>query len=216
MRATRRRLLGAGGALAVAGLAGCLDRVTGGAIEFEAAPASVAESALDETGYGEHRRRSETETRTFEAAGERQDVEVTSHVAEYDRAVELLGERFRGAVFTVLSTPQVEVLGQTFNPVGDMDAGDLADMLQERYETVENVRQRDEYTTTVLGTGTVVGRFDADARVAGSGLTVDLRLHIAEPVEIGEDFVLAVGAYPRLVDDGDAVLTLLDGVRHEG
>jgi len=214
-RAWSRRGLLAGGVGLAAGLAGCAG-VVGDPTSFEAEAATVSDAALSETGYGEFRVRSETSTRTFEAGGQSQDVEVTSQVAEYDRAIEVLGERFQGAAFTVLSTPQVTVLGATFNPVGDMSNAELAELIQDRYDGVENVeRAADaEYATEVLGTETRVVRYDADGDIADLGLTVDLRLHIADVVEAGEDFVVPLAAYPTAIDDGDAVLTLLNGVEH--
>jgi len=217
-RAWSRRGLLAGGVGLAAGLAGCAGLVGGDPTSFEAEAATVSDAALSETGYGEFRVRSETSTRTFEAGGRSQDVEVTSQVAEYDRAIEVLGERFQGAVFTVLSTPQVTVLGATFNPIGDMSNADLAALIQDRYDGIENVeRAADaEYATELLGTETRVVRYDADGAVADLGLTVDLRLHIADVIEAGEDFVVPLAAYPAAIDDGDAVVALLNGVEHPG
>jgi len=218
MSPSRRRLLAGIGATGLAGLAGCstLDVVAGDEpVRFAADAATVADGTLSETGYELSQVTEPTETREFEAAGRTREVEVTSVVAEYDRAVELFGERYQAAVFTALSTPQVEVLGRTFNPVGDMSDRELAGTIQERYETVESLQRESEYGTDVFGTRTTVGQYSAEGRLAGSDVTVDLGLHVASPVEAGDDFVVGLGAYPQLLGDGDAVRRLLDGIVHD-
>lgn len=216
---SRRRLLAAGGAVAATGLAGCagLDFLTGsGPAQFDAELATVSDAALAETGYELHDIEEDVRTREFEAAGQTRDVQVTNQMAEYDRGVDLFGERLQAAVFSVLSTPQVNVLGRTFNPVGDMSSEELAELIQDRYEGIRNVEERSEYTTTILGEDVRIVQYDADAQLAESGFTVDLRMHIADPIEAGEDFVIALGAYPRIIGDGDAVRTLFNGIEHPG
>lgn len=220
MDTTRRGLLVGAGAASLVGFAGCagLDAgfITGEEpAEFVATPATVAEAAVDDTGYEFHRVEETVITREFEAAGRTREVEVTNATAEYDRAVELLGERRQAAVFTVLTTPQVDVLGRTFNPVDDMERDDLAELVQERYESVENVEHESEYDTELLGESVVVSRYSADGRIAGTEVTVDLVLHVTDPVDSGDDFVVGFGAYPEIVDDDDAVRRLLAGVEHE-
>jgi len=108
---------------ALAGLAGCtaLDVATGEPAEFTAGTATVADAALDESGYELNEVTENTQTREFDVAGSTREVRVTSTIAEYDKAVELFGERYQAAVFAVLTTPRVEVLGQAFNPVGELD-----------------------------------------------------------------------------------------------
>ncbi len=216
---TRRRLLAAGGAAAVVGLAGCAgidtDLITGsGPAEFDAEAATVADATLSETGYELVDVSEDVRTESFEVADQTREVEVTSHFAEYDRAVEILGERFQAAVFVAFSTPQIEVLGRTFNPVGDMSSEDLAEMVQSRYDGVEDLERRSEYETTVAGSQSRVVQYDARADLAESGVTVDLVLHVADPVAVGGDFVVGIGAYPEAVGDGDAVRALLNGIEH--
>lgn len=217
MRTTRRRLLAGGATTAALGLAGCLDIITGeSAAEFEADAAVVAEAALDDTGYEEHRRYEDTVTRTFEAAGESRDVKVTNRFAEYDRAVEIGGQRVQGAMINVMSTPKVEVLGRSFNPVADMDTDDFAELIEERYENVQNLQREGSRTVTMLDTDVEVVRYDGEAVLVASDLSVDIALHITESVATGDDFVVCVGAHPQLVDDTDAITRLIEGVDHPG
>lgn len=149
---TRRRALTAAGGAALAGLAGCtaLDVATGEPAEFTAGTATVADAALDESGYELNEVTENTQTREFDVAGSTREVRVTSTIAEYDKAVELFGERYQAAVFAVLTTPRVEVLGQAFNPVGELDDEERARLIVDRYESVSNLERSSEYTTDIL------------------------------------------------------------------
>ncbi|MFC5277452.1 DUF6517 family protein [Halorubrum rubrum] len=216
---TRRRAIAAGGSLGIAGLAGCtaLDFVTGGdPVEFTAEAATVSDAALEETGYESQGVTDDEITREFEAAGQTREVEVTNRIAEYDRGVDFLGQRYRAAVFAALSTPQVEVLGRTFNPVAEMSTDELATMLQNRYEGISDVERASEYTTDVVGTETTVVEYEAESELADGGATVEMTLHVTEPTEVGDDFVVCLGAYPQVISDGDNVRRLLNGVEHPG
>lgn len=224
---TRRGLLAATGAAIAGGAAGCLDAIPflgDEPIEFEATPASVPDSALDATGYEAHTTEEVVVERTFEAGGQRQDVVVTNWQAEYDKAVDLgevglpVDRRLRAAVFTALTTPQVNVLGRTFNPVADMDSEELAEMVQDRYEGIEDLEQVGEEQATVGGQSTTVGEFEAQAELVEAGVTVDLALHVAEAVESGDDLLVAVGAYPRPLGrrEEEHVFTLMEAVEHDG
>lgn len=215
-RVTRRRLLGAVGVGATAGLAGCLDVITGDEpVTFEATAATVGSATLDETGYEHQGTRSDTATREFAAGGESRSVEVVNRLAEYDRGVDVptVG-RLQAAVFTAFSTPQVDVLGQTFNPVEDMSTGDLAEMIQQRYDRIQNLREEDSRTVSLLGESTTATRYAGEARLAGEGVTVDIYVTITEPVMDGEDFVLAFGGYPQIIDERGAITTMIQGVEH--
>lgn len=216
---TRRRALAVGGTLGIAGLAGCtaLEFVTGGdPVEFAAEAATVSDAALEETGYESQGVSDDVITREVEAAGQTREVEVTNRIAEYDRGVDVLGERFRAAVFSVLSTPQVEVLERTFNPIAEMDTDDLVEMLQSRYEGMSGIERVSEYTTDVVGSETEVVEYEAESELADGGPTVDLTLHVTEPIEVGGDFVVCLGGYPQVISDGDGVRRLLNGVEHPG
>lgn len=215
MRTTRRRLLAGGATTAALGLAGCLDVITGkSAAKFEADAAVVAEAALDETGYEEHRRYENTVTRTFEAAGQSRDVKVTNRFAEYDRSVGVGGQQVRGAMFNAMSTPKVEVLGRSFNPVADMSTDDFAKMIEERYDNVRNLSREGSRTVTMLGTDAEVARYVGKATLVDGGADVNVVVHVTEPVASEDDFVVCVGVHPQLVDDTDAVNQLIEGLEH--
>ena len=208
---------------ALAGLAVALLVLSGGCIgflageepaSFEADPVEVADGHQSEAGYETVRVGTNTTSRTFGVAGETRNVSVTNRVASYQRAVELgpLGSA-PFARFTVLATPQVEVLGRTLNPVGGLSNRDLALRLQSQYDSIEDVRFVGNRTVEILGEDRTVSRFDATTTVAGA--EVDLALHVTK-FRHGEDFVVAVAVYPARIDGERArVETMLRGIEHD-
>jgi len=213
---TRRRALAAAGGLTLAGLAGCtaLDVATGEPAEFTAGTATVADATLSESGYELNDVTEETVTREVDVVGTTREVRVTNRTAEYDKAVELLGERYQAAVFAVLATPRVEVLGQTFNPVGDLDDDERAQLIVDRYEGVDSLERSSEYATDVLGTDTSVVVYAGEGEIEGTGVSIELEFHVAEAVVAGDDYVVPLAAYPAPFGDGENVRRMLNGIEH--
>jgi len=217
MDSTRRRLLAATGGLGTASLAGCsaLDFALGNdSLSFEADAAVVAEATLSESEYTESNRTSDTITRTFEAGGQSREVEVTNQLVEYDRGVSILGQEFRWELFTVLSTPQVDVLGNAFNPVADMSTDELVALVQGRYDQINNVSRDSTREVDFFGAPVEVARYRADGRFTEADIELDLTLHITDPAPAGDDFVVCFGVHPRRIDETDAINQLLGGVEH--
>lgn len=223
---TRRSLLAIGAGAVTASTAGCIDRLPflgDEPLEFGADPASVPEAVLEETGYEEHEIEEVVVEETFEAAGQTQDVIVTNWQAEYDKAIDLdelplpTDERVRAAVVTALTTPQVNVLGRTFNPVADMGSEELAEMVQDQYEQLTELERVGEESVTVAGESTTVGEFEGEATLAGDAVSVDLTVHIAEAVESGEDFIIGVGGYPTRLRDRERphVFSVFEAIEHD-
>lgn len=214
MRPSRRDVLaGAGTGLAV-GLAGC----TSGGASFGAAEATLATAVQSDTGYSHHRTTEDTIVKEFGRFGITRSVEVTNVVAEYDRAIELglLDTRLQAAVFAVLSTPQVRILGRSFNPVADMSTVEIADLLQERYEGISDVEEDGEFTAPVAGESTTVTRFTAEARLVAAGVALDVYLFVSAAVEVGEDFLVTLSVHPQAHGrKEDTVRRLMDGVVYE-
>ncbi|MFC7324973.1 DUF6517 family protein [Halorubrum rutilum] len=215
---TRRRALAVGGAAGLAGLAGCTayDVVSGdGPAEFAAGTATVADATLSESGYELNEVTDETITREVEVAGRTREVRVTNTVAEYDKAVELFGERYQAAVFAAVATPRVEVLGEALNPIADFTTRERAEIILSRYEDVGDLERGSEYSTTVLGADADVVVYTAEGEIGGTGAGVELELHVGEPVETGDDFVLPLAAYPASFSDGENVRRMMNGIEHE-
>ncbi len=215
---TRRRVLAAGGALATAGLAGCtaLDVFTGDEpAEFTAGTATVDDETLADSGYELNEVRSASVSQEFEAAGSTREVQVTNQTAEYDKAVELFGERYQAAVVAVLTTPRVEVLGTTFNPIGDLDDEERAELIVERYDEVDELERGSEYAIEVLDTEVDVVVYTAEGQIEGTGVTVDLEVHVGDAIEAGDDFVIPLAAYPEALGDGENVRRMFGGITHQ-
>lgn len=221
---TRRSFLAGVGTIAGVATAGCAQVLGDEPITFEAAPATVPESTLAETGYEKQDLEEVVEERTVEAAGQSRDVVVRNWQAEYDKAVDLgVGDlpiegQSRAAIFTVLTTPQVEVLGRSFNPVADMDADELAEMVQDQYEGIDDVERVDEESVTIAGESTTVGIYEAAADLFEAGVTVDITLHVTEAVEAGEDLIVAIGGYPGALreQEEEHVETMMEAIEYEG
>ena len=211
-----RQFAGATGASALASLAGCAALT--GSVEFSASAAPVEKATLKDTGYSRYQTTRPVVERTYEAGGQSKTVEVENVVTQYDKAVDLtaigLGA-FQAAVFTTLSTPQVEVLEQTFNPVGDMSTDELAGRIQERYEGITVGEKDDEWSATVAGSSTTVARYPAEATLTEADAKVDLWLHLSQAVEAADDFVVTFGGYPQLLDQGDNIDALTNAVTHD-
>lgn len=196
---------------------GCVGVLTGNEpLTFEANPVSVSSATLDDAGYEEVRSTTQEMTREVSAAGQTRDVVVTNHVTEYARTVDA-GPLGSGefARFVVVSTPAVDVLGQTFNPVGEMSNRELAELAQDQYQGLENLQSAGERPVSVLGTQATVSRFTADATVQGTDQSVELTLHVTR-IRDGGDFIVVIAAHPTLLPgEADRVDTMLGGVQHD-
>ncbi|PHQ40557.1 hypothetical protein DJ69_00345 [Halorubrum persicum] len=215
---SRRRALAVGGAVGLASLAGCtaLDVATGGEpAEFAAGTATVGDATLDESGYEINEVTDRPISREVEVAGQTREVRVTNTVAEYDKAVELFGERYQAAVFAAVTTPQIQVLGQALNPIAEMSTRELADLILNRYENVGDLERGSEYTTTILAADAEVVVYTTEGEIEGTGASTELELHIGEPVGVGDDFVLPLAAYPSGFSDGENVRQMMNGIEHE-
>lgn len=208
----RRQFLAGAGAALTGATAGCGFILGNEPAEFTANPSAVSEQALQETGY-EFVENAETEIeREFEAGGESRTVIARNVQAKHEKqvGVEGLGEE-PAAAFTSLTTPQAEILGETFNPVEDMSAAELADRGLDRYEGFENVDKESESEVTIDGETTTQTKFTADAVFDGNPL--EIFLHVSEAVKLGDDFVVTFATYPQVTpEEGENALQLMEAV----
>ena len=229
---SRRQVLGTIGGAALVGTAGCVDFVTGEGLFYESAQATVSEEALNETGYSEDEIDSFGIDESVSALGVSRTVEITNWQAEYERTGDqnILSSISDDAPysFIAVSTPQVSVLGQELNPVGNMDAAELIDRVESQYDRISNIEEREEVDATVLDEDTTLTRFEAEASVDDL-IDIPLIIEITEAVESEDDLVLTVATYPDLVQysqEQDVIgeieenpgekeaVTLRDGVEH--
>jgi len=216
MRSRNRNAVAAALLAALVLSSGCVGFLLGNeALSFKASAATVEESAAEEAGYEFNGTESTTRTRSVTVAGQEREVEVTNRITTYEKRVEIpvLGEAKAG-VFSLISTPAVEVAGRTFNPVGDYDNDRLVGLVESQYEGLSDVERVGERETTVLGRETNVTRYAATAEFQGQ--EIDVYVHVTK-VRDGDDFVVAVAVYPQRLDgERENVAGMLSAVRHDG
>jgi len=196
---------------------GCLGFLSGDQT-YEATEATVDEDTAEEYGYEFQGTEEQEVTREFTAAGESRNVTAVNYISTYERTLPVGTTEAKAGVFAVIATPQVEVLGETFNPVGDMDNAELVELVQDNYESLsvdedsETVREGE-----MLGETTDVSRFEGEATIGGQD--ADVYVHVTRVKHEG-DFVVAVAIYPQDLpetfgDQEEAVFEMLSAVEHE-
>lgn len=200
------------GALALTG--GCIGFLAGTEpLQFSATSVGMSETALADSGYEFVGTDSRTVSQEFTVAGQTRTVEVTNQVAEYSRELDLgPAGQVEIARFAVLATPQVEIAGRTFNPVGSMSNEELVTRIQSEYRGIEDIQPAGDRTVRILGQETTVSTFTATARIE-SGLELPVVIHVAN-VQHGDDFVIAAAVHPQRIDEIDRIDDLLRGIEH--
>ena len=206
----RRELLAGAGGIALVGVTGRLDAV--GMAEHEAAPAGVDASTRDETGYEETG--VEPLVITEEAFGS--EITVTNYLTEHEKTVSFgpIGEQ-RAAVFMVLTTPRISIVGRDFNPVEDMSTEELVGMVEDNYDEIDDINHIEDEDVTILDQETTQSRFEADAQFDGQDVPV--YVHVSEAVNTDDDHLVAIGVYPQELrdDEEENVLALMENVIEE-
>lgn len=206
---TRRQILAGAGMVGVAGLAGCLGDIT----EYESRVYRVRESVTSDAGY----ELSDVDRVVIEEPVGVDPIEetvvATNHVVEYEKTLDIgpLGEQQAG-VFVAFATPQVSAFGREFNPVAEMDAEELVDLVQDGYEGLSGIERDTEAEIELLGETVTRTRFEAEATFDGAQVDVDL--HVTEAAATDEDLVVTVGVYPRELrtTEEDHTLAMIAGV----
>ncbi|MBZ6496700.1 DUF6517 family protein [Natrinema longum] len=191
----RRLFIGVLAAGGVGTAAGCLSGIADEATTFTAAPARVDEDAAGEVGYeyqGTRRRVDEEEV-----GGE--DIEATSYLSLYDRSIELPTEQFgddplRAGVFGVITTPQVSIAGEDFNPVSDLSNRELADRIQGHYEGLELDRAVGGRALDALGERFPIQSYGGTATLQNQ-YAIDVTLDIVQR-EHEDDHIVVAAIYP--------------------
>ncbi|MFB6222052.1 MAG: DUF6517 family protein [Haloarcula sp.] len=195
---------------------GCVGLLTGETVEFDASPASVDDSALEETGYEQTMADEQTIERTVTVAGQERTVRVTNQMRQYQRGIDLgpLGE-VEASRFVVFSTPSASVAGQALNPAADWSNERLVEEVASRNSQIDDVQFERNRSVDALGESREVSVFSGTTTIEGQ--EVDVLIHLAS-FEHDGDVVVAVGIYPERVDgrESDRVDTMLGGLSHTG
>lgn len=207
----RRSFIAALGTGGVLGLSGCLG--VAGLDEHVATPVGVGQDARDDTGYGLTGVDALTIAEQVGAAGYAEEIVVENYLAEHEKAVDMgpLGQQ-RGAVFVVLSTPQISILGQQVNPIEDKSTDELVELVAENYDGIHNVHHEGDDEVTILDQRVTESTFTADASFDGQN--VEVNLHVTEAVATAADLVVAIGVYPQRLErfERDNVQTLMEAI----
>jgi len=195
---------------------GCVGLLTGETVEFESSPASVSDSALEETGYEQSMADEQTIERTVDVAGQERTIRVTNHVRQYQRGIDLgpVGEVNAGS-FIVFSTPSASVAGQTLNPAASWSNERLVEEVASRNDQISDVEFQRNRSVDALGESREVSVFSGTTTIEGQ--EVDVLIHLTSFEHEG-DVVVAVAVYPERIDDRESprVDTLLGGLSHSG
>ncbi|OVE86090.1 DUF6517 family protein [Natronolimnobius baerhuensis] len=207
----RRTLLAGVGAGGLASLAGCLGAV--GMAEHSAAPAGVEQAVREETGYEQVAVEDLTIEESVGVSGVSETVVAENYLTDHEKAVEIapLG-RQRAAQFTVLTTPKIGFLGMEFNPVEEMNAQELVELIADNYDEIGDISADGSDSITILEQSTTRSRFTATAQFDGADINVDV--HVTEAVEAGDDLVVTIGVYPQDLRqrEEDNVIDLIEHV----
>ncbi|WP_293029104.1 DUF6517 family protein [Natronococcus sp.] len=213
----RRQFVAAGAVGGVGLSAGCLDEFLEDATTFSASPAVVAESATDDTGY--EYQGTEEIVSTESVAG--QEIEVTSYGSEYTRTIDLpldiFGGEIEAGVFAVISTPQVSVAGEEFNPVGEMENEEIVRKIQDQYEELRIEESIGERSVSALEDTILLETYEGEAVLHGEH-GIDVLLDIAQ-LEHDDDHLVIVGVYPDLEElpidsERDRIDVMVQGLEH--
>ena len=194
---------------------GCIGFLTGSEpLEFSAEPATVSGSAATDAGYEYNGTRELTVNRSFDVGGQERRVIATNQISDYRKSMDLgpLGNAEVG-VFNVVTTPAVEIAGQTLNPIGSYSNARLVEFVQQQYSGLGDIQRVSEQNITVQGTETAVTKFSATATIQGQ--EIDVFIHVTK-YRSGDDFVVAIGVYPQQLEGSEEsnVLSMMRAIDH--
>ncbi|WP_439026508.1 DUF6517 family protein [Haloarchaeobius sp. DT45] len=211
MKLTRRTMLGSAGA-GIAATAGCLG-VLSGTSEFAAAKALVDEQVASGANYVQQESQEQTVEKTFSAAGQEKTVKVVNWVTQYYKTLDLpIVSDKKAGVFALISSPKVEVLGQSFNPLKDWGPRKLAQQLQSQYDGLSIGDAVDEFAVQMLGSAQTVTKFEGQATLSGN--EVDVYILLSGAVGHEKDYVVPMGIYPQQIDEQENITELMRNVVH--
>jgi len=216
---TQRRQIAATVVVALLVLsAGCTELVFNERAEYTASEAGVSDDGLEETGYQHADTQEQTIEESFEVGGVSRTVVATNWVATYEKSMELQGQQQEAARFAVVSTPAIEILGKSFNPVESMSHEELLSQFQDQlsgeYEGLDDIEYVESRDEVILGEEAEVSTFKTTAQMEGED--VELYIHVTTVSHEG-DLIVAVGAHPAAFgQERTNTYTLMQAIEHSG
>ncbi|MFC4408479.1 DUF6517 family protein [Haloarchaeobius iranensis] len=212
MNANRRQFLAATAGASLAATAGCLGLLSD-ATTFEAQQAATAEAVASDGNYVKQEPRELRAERTFSVGDQEQTVTVVNWVTEYYKTIDvgpLSGQR--AGVFAAVSTPQVEILGESFNPLADASPRNIISRFQQQYGGMTVGDRVGQTTLGALGASALVSTFEGSATMAGQ--QVDTNFVVSGSVENAGDHVVSLGVFPRELDEQGTVHAMIENLEH--
>jgi hypothetical protein len=182
--------------------------------EFEAQPVTVGQGPVADNGYEAVLEEQFQATEEFSILGQTNSVVATNHRKNYNPTLDIQGEQFDAAVFTVVATPAVTVAGSALNPVVSMSHDELltefSDELEGGYDGIDNFSRVTEREGVLLGQQTMVSQFETT--VEANEEVVDVYLYVTT-VRSNGDLVVAVGGHPApFAQERASILELMAAV----
>jgi hypothetical protein len=194
-------------------LAGC----TGTLLSAEATPATLPSSAYESAGYVHGNTTAVPLAYDVGVAGVSRNVTVTSWLSGYSRTT--ADDRTAGLL--VLSTPNVEVAGESVNPFSRLSDGAILDRVldatssfgvTEGMDDLRGLRRVDTTERTILDTPTNVTTYAGS--VDAEGTRIGVLVHVLT-VEHGDDVVVAIAVHPESMDETATVHELFERIEHD-
>ncbi|WP_256300022.1 DUF6517 family protein [Haloarchaeobius salinus] len=212
MNSNRRTFLATAAGASLAASAGCLGFLSD-ATTFEAQQAATAEAVASDGNYVKQEPRELRAERTFSVADQEQTVTVVNWVTEYYKTVDvgpLSGQR--AGVFAAVSTPQVEILGESFNPLADASPRDIIGRFQDQYSGMSVGDRIDQTTLAALGGSALTSTFEGSATIQDQ--QVDTNFVVSESVENAGDHVVSLGVFPAQLDEQANIRAMIENLEH--
>ncbi|MFB6141755.1 MAG: DUF6517 family protein [Halorientalis sp.] len=209
----RRQLLALVAVGAVGLTAGCGFLLGLESLTYTASPVNVSDQALNQTDYRETAVLTQNETIPVTAFGQTRTVKVTNHIAKYRQGSDAGGMTADGpALFIALASPEIEVLGNTINPIGDVPNDEIVERTDTLYENVSVGEEQGTRTVEALGASRQIQTWEATAVMRGVRVPVYVD---ATRFKHGSDYLVAIAIYPRHeVGERAMVDRLVAGLQH--
>lgn len=197
------------------GSAGCNVLVGDEPLEYSSTPATIENETLEQSGYDDGGVSERIITRNFSVADRDRQVNVTNHLARYEREIDLgLFGNVRAALAVAFTSPQVTVFGENFNPIADLTTREILTRVSSAYEGITVGRQIGTRNVTSLGETRSLKRFTGTATLQGQ--EIDVYIEATAAFKHGDDFVVFIAVYPQdLPGEQETILTLFRNLEHD-
>jgi hypothetical protein len=184
--------------------------------EFDAQPVTVEQATVTGQGYEAVSDERFVVTEQLSFVGQTKSIITTNHRKNYERTVDVQGEQFDAAIFTVVSTPAIAVADNPQNPLAEMSHGDLlaefSSDLEGGYDGMGEFTKLEDREGVLLGQRTTISQFETTVTENGQEVTVYLYV---TTVRSSGDIVVAVGGHPApFAQERVPVFEMMAAVEH--